>query len=492
MTHARNQDGFALIEVIVSAAVLAIIALAVLAGIDGATASTARERARAVAASLAEQDQERMRALRFDELTKLVGVDVKDASRNQSFSVDGVTYNVNSEVTFQADSGTTTSGCGTNPKQNDYLRVITTVTSAMVGKRVPAVKLESLVAPPVSGALVVKVVDAKNQPVSGVAVTTVATKTGRSYSGTTNDQGCVPFVGVDSGEHKVTISKAGYVDRTGTAKPERIATVTPSLVSTLTIGYDRAADLTVNVKTLKPGVAWTMTATGLDSKATAVSDNSAETNILRTYTPASPASTINVPKVFPFTTAYSFFTGTCAIQSPYNFDADYFSKTNPAAAVIADASKPTLQQTATVFQPSLNLRLRATSSNANTSESTSLDATSLKVFLYLQPVSGETCDSPAGKYKIVNWPTPTTGPWGTAPVSTKTRNWVVQDSTDFDPGVPFGTYKVCLQDGTKWWSTGMNGSSHYDATLPARTTTVELPPSNVKTSNWTSQTGAGC
>ncbi len=36
MTHARNQDGFALIEVIVSAAVLAIIALAVLSGIDGA------------------------------------------------------------------------------------------------------------------------------------------------------------------------------------------------------------------------------------------------------------------------------------------------------------------------------------------------------------------------------------------------------------------------------------------------------------------------
>ena len=38
MTHTRNQDGFALIEVIVSAAVLAIVALAVLSGIDGATA----------------------------------------------------------------------------------------------------------------------------------------------------------------------------------------------------------------------------------------------------------------------------------------------------------------------------------------------------------------------------------------------------------------------------------------------------------------------
>ena len=36
MTHARQEDGFALIEVIVSAAVLAMIALAVLSGLDGA------------------------------------------------------------------------------------------------------------------------------------------------------------------------------------------------------------------------------------------------------------------------------------------------------------------------------------------------------------------------------------------------------------------------------------------------------------------------
>ena len=60
--HAHHQDGYALIEVIVSAAVLAIVALAVLSGIDGATASTARERARAIAGSLAEKDQERLRS----------------------------------------------------------------------------------------------------------------------------------------------------------------------------------------------------------------------------------------------------------------------------------------------------------------------------------------------------------------------------------------------------------------------------------------------
>ena len=37
MEHSSDQAGYALIEVIVSAAVLALLALAVLSGIDGAT-----------------------------------------------------------------------------------------------------------------------------------------------------------------------------------------------------------------------------------------------------------------------------------------------------------------------------------------------------------------------------------------------------------------------------------------------------------------------
>ena len=58
-----GEAGFALIEVMVSAVVLAMVALAVLAGVDAAGRSTGREKAEAVAVSLAEQDQERMRGI---------------------------------------------------------------------------------------------------------------------------------------------------------------------------------------------------------------------------------------------------------------------------------------------------------------------------------------------------------------------------------------------------------------------------------------------
>src|SRR4051812_50081077 len=64
----ESNSGYALIEVVVSAAVLAMVAVAVLAGVDGAQRSTGREKARSVAASLAEQDQERLRAMPVEQL----------------------------------------------------------------------------------------------------------------------------------------------------------------------------------------------------------------------------------------------------------------------------------------------------------------------------------------------------------------------------------------------------------------------------------------
>ena len=52
-----------LIEVMVGALILAITTTAILSGIDGAQKTGGRNKARSVAAALAEQDQERMRAM---------------------------------------------------------------------------------------------------------------------------------------------------------------------------------------------------------------------------------------------------------------------------------------------------------------------------------------------------------------------------------------------------------------------------------------------
>ena len=70
----REQRGFALVEVMVAAGLLAIVAVGVFAGIDGPAATSAGNRAKSVAASLAEQDQERMRAMKFTDLDGLSGL----------------------------------------------------------------------------------------------------------------------------------------------------------------------------------------------------------------------------------------------------------------------------------------------------------------------------------------------------------------------------------------------------------------------------------
>ena len=101
-----DEDGFSLIEVIAAAAVFAFLALGVLAGMDGAAGSAGREKARAVAAALAEQDQERMRAMR--------AVDLPEHRWTRHPNVGGIEYTVVSEADWVSDATGATVSCQSN------------------------------------------------------------------------------------------------------------------------------------------------------------------------------------------------------------------------------------------------------------------------------------------------------------------------------------------------------------------------------------------
>src|SRR3954451_18744486 len=66
----HGQGGFALIEVVVSAALLLVVAGGVLAGIEGPSRISGKNDLRSQATDLAQQDQERLRGMSF---TSLVG-----------------------------------------------------------------------------------------------------------------------------------------------------------------------------------------------------------------------------------------------------------------------------------------------------------------------------------------------------------------------------------------------------------------------------------
>jgi len=490
MTHPRNQDGFALIEVIVSAAVLALIALAVLSGLDGATASTARERARAVAASLAEQDQERLRGYRFEELSRITSP--------APVTIDGVTYTVKSEATWVADDGEVTSEtCGAaGAKQSEYLRIVSTVSSELVGTRIPAVKIESLVSPPVSGSLVVKLEGGVPARIpSGIAVTAIAKTTGRTYSAVSNSQGCAVFRTIETGDYTIRLNTPGWVDKTGQQLSEKTATVNSALMSVVNMTYDRAIDMRVSVKTLRPGDAFPSSNT-YDSNTLSVADLAANPGDPKEFKLTTAGPTLDIKNQFPFAAAYSFFTGlSCGIQSPVKTGTqNYFSAVNKAAVILGDPDSIQKPQLATVFQPALNLRIRAGSASANPNQAT-FDASAFKAAAVLQRVGAEDCPLflPV-TLSAKPWPSA----WGANPLNdtTRYRNWVVRsDNPGFDPGLPFGTYMICIKDNAntpKWWySQGTTDNPHYDNTKPAKQGTVEMPPSNVAAS-WSTARPPGC
>ncbi|HEY6886847.1 MAG TPA: carboxypeptidase-like regulatory domain-containing protein [Solirubrobacter sp.] len=481
MEHSSDQAGYALIEVIVSAAVLALLALAVLSGVDGATMSTAREKARAVAGSLAEQDQERLRSYRFDSLATV--------PQANPVTIDNVTYTIKSEASWITDDANAVPACGTTAqKQSEYLRIVSTVTSNIVGSRIPPVRIESMVAPSVvygqdHGTLAVRVLDRAGVGVPLMTVNAKADDGTVLTPAQTNDQGCALFRSIPVGGYTVGVDTAGWISKAGKQLLETTTTVNPNYVNNVSLTYDRKVNMTVTVKTLEPGDTFSPTAsTAMLSQAMSVSDQAADPTILRTFTPVLPATTASVfasPDLFPYyNSPYSYFTGDCGYMSPTKVApptyATYFTTINTLAAVQGDPTVFQPQQ-AVVFQPAVNLRMVRDNSGALSAASTTL-----KVYMKLTKpsASSDTCVSAYSTWfpmVLKTWP----AAYGTRPTgATGDYNFVWQSTTGYDAGLPFGTYQVCLVDTNKSKRTGIT----YDNTKTSAATS-EVPASSA---TWTS------
>jgi type II secretory pathway pseudopilin PulG len=468
----RSQSGFAMIEVIVSAMVLAIIALAVLSGIDGAQGSSAREKARAVAGSLAEADQERMRGLSVD------GLIAVSAAAPVSTTIDGATYTTKSEAGWVNDDTGGTPSCGNSSNNAEYFHITSTVSSNIVGTRLPPVVIDSLVSPSVSyaqahGTLGAKIVDRNGQGLPGVAVT----GTGPTALSTkvTDQNGCVLWRSIGIGSYKVTINRSGYCDETGGTALEREQTVSPNTVSFVNFTYDLCASAQVSVRTHVPGTTFSKTSL-LASKARDLTDISSNGS-LKTWTPTTPItsqSAYTISNLFPYPASpYGFFTGECQYQSPAKLGlTNYFTTTNSGASITADATKPF--QPVYVYQPPLNLRI---SKNGN--GNTTFAAGSIDVYLTLvkpPAFNTDTCADDPFKYTVMDYPL--TG-WGTRPGTF--TNYVSQDKLLFDPGLPFGTYSICLRDTVN--NEGLKYPTDYDnRSADGRTSTLSIDMSSAAAS----------
>src|SRR5918992_1657314 len=140
LSDARSQEGFALMEVVVSSAVLIIVALGVLAAQDAISGTAGANKARTVAATLAEEDQERLRGMKT--------ISISGYRETRTVPVSGVNYTVVSKAEWIRDATGETISCTSEQGQVNYLRITSTVSSLITGAAVKPVVLNSLVAPP--------------------------------------------------------------------------------------------------------------------------------------------------------------------------------------------------------------------------------------------------------------------------------------------------------------------------------------------------------
>ncbi len=191
-----------LIEVLVSAIMIVLVAGAVLTLLIATTHSAASERTHSEAYALAQEDQARLRSMRISTLNRL--------QQTRSVTLNGSTFTIESTGLF-VNNTTGTASCTTGASSADYVRITSTVTWPNMGARAPAV-IQSIVSPsngsldPSHGTLTISATNAAGTPLAGVGISGTGAGT---FSGSTDSNGCADFADLPSGNYTLTPHRSG-------------------------------------------------------------------------------------------------------------------------------------------------------------------------------------------------------------------------------------------------------------------------------------------
>jgi Tfp pilus assembly protein PilV len=459
--RAADESGFMLIEALAAMVILAVVFLAVLGGIDAASRSSGREKARTVASALADQDQERLHAMPASQLPEY--------RLTQTVTVGGASYTVTSEADWVSDANGTTVSCSATGSA-DYIRVRSTVTSTVVGTTTRPVVIDSLVTPPVgqaganTGTLAVQVLDRDAKGVVGMQVNIVGANTGRSFSTATNSLGCAVFGSVPGDTYDVQVAKSGWVDKDGVTNAHTSAVVNTAQATLTTISYDRAASITTGFDSRwfdYKGKAWRTTPSR--AAAFSVANSGLSAGLVTAAAASPPAASLTIGSLFPFADGYGVMAGRCAEQNPSVFDTTWAAahavQTTAPGTAYDRASAPA----APVRVPWLPVRV--------VSGSTPVGGASVVARLLVTTTASCAATSESGRtYVATETQSMTTYPTGRTLSGTGALTAGVPDGMlgmatrtptaayEFDAGVPFGTYWVCADAG------GRRGFARVDAT----------------------------
>ena len=394
----NSAAGFALIEVVVSALILATATGGVIRLVSATGKSGAEERHRSQAFSIAQEDQSLLRSTRIADLDTVM--------KPREVVLNGTTYTVTSQATFVSDA-TGTTACGTGARA-DYVKLSSEVTWPSMRATAAPTKIESIVSPvsgsldPTAGNLSITVNNASVPavPISGVSLT--GTGPG-SFSGSTDSNGCALFGGQPAGNYTLTPTLGPeYIDFNGKKPSSMTVSVTGGTTTPVVLEYDKegAVNLSFSARgidgVIRPSVADSVTAT-----ATGMTPG---TRVFGTPG-GTPVSSVEAKPLYPFNYTYNFFAGSCAANKPEG--------SVGTANVKAPAGGPAAS--GTIQLPTLYLTVK--NSSGTTAEKNGLKNAKVTIV-------DTKCAAPAKRTYL-------TTEAGNLP----------------DPGLPASTYEVCTSAG---------------------------------------------
>lgn len=355
------EDGFIIIEVLVSALILAIVAGAVLTLITATTRGAATQRDRAVAYDLAQADQARLRTLPISEISG------NQAEKNTEHSPNGTNYTVISERVYVNNKLGTVSCTGANTSP-DYVQLTSTVSSASM---LHPVVLQSVVSPSTGslngtyGNLAVSAVNALGEPVSGVSVT-VGTRSAISGA-----EGCANFASLPAKTYLVAYKGNGLITPEGLSEITRSVEVKGGETKPApTISWDRPATLEPEFVYLEPGTGELRPAP-VDSMSVANATSGQPTTVIGTPG-VTTRKAIQVDKaVYPFKSPseYTVYAGSCTSNNPGTAGGNavglYAAVVPPAAILKPQIHVPALELTVTNASGALAAGAKVTVTDSN-------------------------------------------------------------------------------------------------------------------------------
>jgi type II secretory pathway pseudopilin PulG len=299
------EEGFILIEVLVSAVILAIVAGAVLTLIAATTRSAASERNHSSAYALAQEDQAQLRTMRISSLNRL--------TRTRTETVGGTTFTIESKGVF-VNNTSGTSSCTESNASADYVRITSIVSSPAL---LHPISLQSVVSPssgsldPSHGTLSIQVKNAVGEPVSGVSITGTGTS---NFSGSSNSSGCANFADLPVGNYTVSTVGTGLINPQGKSTWTKEVGVPASGTQQLELHYDKPGTVSPNF-VYREGTSSNLLAAPVDSME--LYNAEGETTALTFGTlGGARSSTLLDKSVYPFKTKYTVYAGACESNNP--------------------------------------------------------------------------------------------------------------------------------------------------------------------------------